>query len=82
MYYNTDQLLWENYKRDILAHSPFKSASVVILPSGDIANGIAIIARFPSRRKARKTLEAAGWRITPQLGMGCCTRALNARVTA
>lgn len=80
MIYNTDLPLWQSYAAHLRRTALCGTASVVIYPSGDVSQGMRIIARFKSRREARKTLERAGFQISRQLGMGSCTRALNARV--
>lgn len=82
MTYNTDKYLWENQAQHMRKTALCGTASLLIYQDGSVANGHQIIGRFKNRREARKTLQSAGFEISPQLGMGCNTRCLNARVRA
>lgn len=82
MNYNTDQILWENYGKQMAKKSPTRAVSVTINKHGTVGNGMRIMAQFSTRKHAAKTLQSAGFAISRQLGCGHVKTNLNARYIA
>lgn len=61
MNYNTDQTLWDNYRKYEADNKP-NGGAILTVQDGMIGNGYEVLARFDTTPAAEKVLAKAGYR--------------------